>query len=228
MSKAYVHSFGPPPDLIYDRNTRSYRLMPSGREVPSAAGILEAAGFGTAEEHQTDIAVREACAQVDLGQIAIGEVKPSLRAYVEAWLSFCKAFRARWAHVETHVLNTELGYACTPSRLGHLFGSLGGAEGSSAAVEIVTDKTSCNCTTGPRLAAYQLACAAYFQAFTPELRILVQLNSSGRYGFTALLDSCDEEFFLGALKKSKAPRGWRQKLRRWFGRPMPKQMQAGV
>jgi len=223
MNKVHVHKFEAPPSLIYDSKARSYRLMPGGREVPSVAGILAAAGLGATEEHQLDTDVRAACAQVDLGRMAIDDVRPHVRPYVEAWLRFCEKYKARWEHIETHVLNASLGYACTPGRLGRLCGAIGGPAGASAIVEIATDIAPYS--AGLRLSACRLACS---NSFPTDVGILVQLDRLGRYGFAIYSDAAgDRELFLGALEKYRRRQGgWRQKLRRWFGRPMPKQAEV--
>jgi|GEM_PF-6503178 len=240
--KFHGHKFDGTHDIIYDRKSRSYRLLPIGRNIPSADKILEAAGFGR-EEHQIDIDVREACDQVDMGQVSHAEVKPHLQMYVTAWLGFSKDFRACWRFIGEHVLHSELGYACTPSRIGYLFGELGGKpgtsaraenrdesifpfskrRGTSAIVEITT--TGASYSAGPWLAACQLACIEHVHYFTPEIRMLVRLDGSGRYSFAVYVDDSDKDFFLGALEKyRRRMEGWREKLRRWLGLPMPKQM----
>lgn len=190
--------------LAFDAETHRYTF--EGKPYPSVTRVLrliedftgvpaEALDFAA----QRGIAVHDACAYDDLGDLADDTVDEIVRPYLDAWRSFKADAAFEPIEIELPVVHGGLEYAGTLDRVGLV-------NGKPAVIDIKTGSVL-PLGAGPQLAAYAEAYAWMVGAALvkrpsqlPRRRYVVWLKGSGKYQLVKYDSPEDWGVFRSALE----------------------------
>lgn len=113
--------------LTFNPETHTYAI--DGKAVPGVTEIVNrlSPGFNVSDAVITQAArrgtaVHEYCELTDYGALEPEQVEPELTGYVNAYLSFLRDYRPKWAFVEKPLASSSSGFAGTLDRFGFVSG----------------------------------------------------------------------------------------------------------
>lgn len=167
-------------ELDFNEDLHEYRI--GGKRLPSVTDICSIIGgsFNASDPvvmnaARRGTAVHELCEMYDYG-ILPDEIPPELAGYIEAYMRFCRDYRAEWLQIECPLGNIDLGYAGTLDRMGFLGRKLA----------VVDLKTTANMGRAIKV-KYTCQTAAYDRlvrrnlGLYPTEDVIVQLHKEGKY-----------------------------------------------